>query len=338
VFELPHDFWGKFCQQLRKFSFRLEQVCLQQIALYMGLGCSYGAGLETMVQEGETSIPFMSLGNAPLQAYQDFIRLGGRGFDTAISYGDHQRMIGVAIERSDFPREYFFVTSKIPCCPHDEFAAFFYERVCSRLSGISMRARALQAIENIGTEYLDMLLIHQPCNTTVQTIDAYKELESVVAKNSAIRSLGVSNFNSEFLLALVRQARIRPAVVQNGLNAISQTGTSGGIHAHGGDLGTLLMSEMLGIQYMAFSPLGGWSSGSTYDVLNSPTIVRVAQQLSVDPAQVALRWLVQQGVPFVTASSGNAAHLEQDLMVQNLSLADEDMAAIGMVAPLSKAV
>jgi len=336
MLDLPNEFWEDLCTQLHQFSLHLHQVCLQLRLLYKSIGSSYGAGLELLsgVATGSRniagdskfspSVPLVNLGNAPYEAYQEFIRLGGRGFDTALSYGDHQHLISMAIRQSGIKRKEFFVTSKVPCCPPDDFAKFFVG-VCNSISSQNIRARAKLAVDNVGLDYLDLLLVHQPCNSTQQTIEAYLELEPLVHSHGSIRALGVSNFNAALLVALVRQVSVMPAVIQNGFNAIRDDGA---IERHGGDLGTVALSELLNIQYVAFSPLGGWSSGSTHDVLSHPTIMRIARQYLVSPAQVALRWLVQQGIFFVTSSSGNVAHLQQDLFVQNFTLAQGDMRAI----------
>merc|ERR1712113_889994 len=89
----------------------------------------------------------------------------------------------------------------------------------------------------------------------------------------------------------------------------------------GSDLATLHRCQSLGITYSAYSPLGGLSG---IDVLSNPDVVAVAKACNKSTAEVALRWVVQQGVVAVTASD-KASHDKSDLDIFSFSLTEDEM-------------
>jgi len=109
--------------------------------------------------------------------------------------------------------------------------------------------------------------------------------------------------------------------------AINQCGFSIGNHNHsllGRDLATFAKCREKGITYSAYSPLGGLSG---IDVLSDPRVKRIGAAHNKSSAQTALRWVTQQGVVAVTAST-NAAHLQSDLQVFDFTLSDSEMAEL----------
>lgn len=94
---------------------------------------------------------------------------------------------------------------------------------------------------------------------------------------------------------------------------------------------TVEKCKEVGTTYVAYSPLGGWALGGTARVLSDPTVKAVAATHNRTTAAVALRWVAQQGVPFVTASD-KKAHAEDDVRnVFNFELSAEEMAQLGAI-------
>ena len=114
--------------------------------------------------------------------------------------------------------------------------------------------------------------------------------------------------------------------------AVNQVGFSVGAHSDsvlGSDAATMAACKRHGVQYEAYSPLGGLSG---VDVLRHPVVLRVAAAHNASAATVALRWVVQQGVPFVVHSR-SASHLRDDLAaVDQPALSDDEMATLARLA------
>merc|ERR1712070_983927 len=100
---------------------------------------------------------------------------------------------------------------------------------------------------------VDLVLLHDPCNTMAETVQAYKALEDLKAAGKT-RAIGVSNFNASMIDSLMASTKVKPAV--------NQCGFSIGNHDSsklGRDMTTLQHCQKLGITYSAYSPLGGLS-------------------------------------------------------------------------------
>ena len=160
-------------------------------------------------------------------------------------------------------------------------------------------------------------------------ITAFRQLEPLVRSGRA-RAIGVSNMNATMLEAIVADAAGRADGIAP---AVNQVGFSIGAHSDsvlGSDAATMAACKRHGVQYEAYSPLGGLSG---VDVLRHPVVLRVAAAHNASAATVALRWVVQQGVPFVTSST-SAAYDAEDLAAatQNATvLTAEEMAALAAI-------
>ena len=262
-------------------------------------------------------MPFVSLGgvlSAPSN-YSEWIRLGGRGLDTALTYGDVvQRQVAAALASSPVKRSDLFVTTKVPCCPlsgsgHCQDPEF---------NG-SIASDIKKDIAILGN--VDLLLLHWPCDTYAQTLQAYTDLEQAL-QTGVTRAIGVSNFNASILERLANDVKVKPAV--------NQCGHSVGAHnaSHnpliGGDDATAKYCADHGISYSAYSPLGGLNK---IDIWTNPVVIAIGQAHHVSPAQVALRWLVQQRITVVTAAD-KASYEAEDMDVFSFSLTEEDMATL----------
>lgn len=242
-------------------------------------------------------MPLINLGNYNLSSNSSlWLELGGRGLDTAYSYHDASLAeLGAAVRTSGIPRSEIFVTSKIPCTRGSYVA--------------DPEAHIAHSFEVMGLDYVDLMLMHWTCTDGPEaTAAVWKALESLVAGGQA-RAIGVSNFDSQDIDMLLEVATIKPAVNQCEFS----------ISNH--DDATFQHCRELNITYSAYSPLGGLSGA---DVLHHPDVVDVATAHAKSTAQVALRWVVQQGVAAVSAST-KASHDMSDLEIFTFELSNEEM-------------
>jgi len=243
-------------------------------------------------------IPRVNLGFASRTAYKNWIDLGGRGFDTALIYGEGvHRALASAMDSSGLPREDFFLTTKIPCCP-SLFCTHFYPNYYSEnLSSTALFERTWQLLS---TPYIDLLLLHQPCDSYRDTIAAYKTMETFIMAGK-VRMLGLSNFGtgSGQLQMLFQDASIKPV-----LNQLRGPMSKGKL------LDYKRMVYELGITVAAYSPL---AKGNAMHWLRSdPMISNLSQTKQKTPAQIFLRYLIQNDI-IVVVSSESPEHLKENL-------------------------
>lgn len=250
------------------------------------------------------------------QNHSDAIKLGVRGIDTANVYGDPQQQeVGRAVRESGIPRDEFFITSKIPCCPGKDFTGDADN--CNYTRNATDDAQ--HDFDMLGLDYVDLMLMHWPCDDPADTLAVYRTLEALQQSGKA-RAIGVSNFNSSALKMLhAADLKVRPVVDQCGYSIAGHTDPQWGRDDASRDY---CFSEHC--TFTAYSPLGGWAKGGTSHVLNDPTVVAVAAAHNRSTAQVALRWVVQQGIIAVT-SSDKLDHIASDLEVFDFQLTDEEM-------------
>ena len=248
----------------------------------------------------------------------------GRGVDTAYVYGDQaQRETGQSVRGSALARDQLFVTTKVPCCPAGKWmkAAGGLPAFCAAL-GHNTSAQINHDMATLDLDYVDLMLLHWPCDTFEETMEAYHALENAL-KAGKTKAIGISNFNASMVDRMVRAADVKPAVNQCGFSIAGHTNET-----WGRDDATVAMCKQHGVTYEAYSPLGGWAKGGTGRVLKDPTVNAIAATHNKSSAQVALRWVVQQDIVVVTASD-NTAHLMGDLDLFDWSLTQEEMAQLG---------
>jgi len=260
-----------------------------------------------------------------------WIKVGGRGMDCALDYGDDRlHELGIAVTTSGVPRSELFVTTKVPCCPKGPFGAsgwpFLPVPGCDE-SPRNTTADVEYNLKTLGLQYVDMLLLHFSCNQWDDTLHAWRALEDAVLSGKA-RAIGVSNFNHSDIEKLVAAARIPPAVNQAGFAIGSPQNAT-----LGRDWLTITRCQELGVAYEAYAPFGELNATaptSRVDVLNDPTVKQVASRNNRSTAQVALRWVVQHDMLVVT-SAANTTYQREDLDVFDFELSTEDMAALDAV-------
>merc|ERR1719362_345926 len=188
-----------------------------------------------------------------------------------------------------------------------------------------------EMLPQLGIEYIDLLLIHWPCLTTFDVctgfdglanrVDTWQALEELRA-DGTVRSIGVSNFHVpqlEPFLAAVEARTGRQANV-----SVDQVPWSLGRK----DVTLMAWAKQRNITLEAYSPLGG--IGGVAMSLSAPVVQSIAKKHGVTPAQVIFRWIYQQGIVVVTAST-NHAHMEQDLTYFRFRLSQTEMDSLNVL-------
>lgn len=221
----------------------------------------------------------------------DALQVGYRSLDTAQSYFNEEQ-VGSAIRKSGVPRQEIFLTTKV-WVEH-----YGYE---------AARASVLQSMEKLCTDYLDLVLLHQPFG---DYYGAYRALEDLYDQGK-VRAIGVSNFYPDRLVDIASFARIRPMV-----NQVE-------IHPYHQQAEAKAWMEKYGVQPEAWAPFGEGRGG----LFDDPVLAAIARQYGKTPAQVILRWHLQRGVVIIPKST-HIERMRQNLDVFDFTLSEEDMAAI----------
>jgi 2,5-diketo-D-gluconate reductase A len=228
-------------------------------------------------------------------AVREAIASGYRLIDTAQGY-DNEQGVGQAIAEAGLPREDIFITSKLR----------------TKLLGYEEAQEGIeQSLDALKIEYLDLFLIHWPAPAHDRYADAWRGLIKA-RERGLVRSIGVSNFLPEHLERIIGESGVVPAV--------NQLET----HPHFQQRDVRDFHRRNRIQMEAYSPLG---TGSTLD---DPTIGEIAKRLERTPAQVILRWHLQEGRVAIPKSV-TPERIKGNLEVFDFALSDDDMRAIAFV-------
>jgi 2,5-diketo-D-gluconate reductase A len=220
------------------------------------------------------------------------LELGYRHVDTASFYGNEVG-VGQAIRASDVPRDDVFVTTK----------------VWNTEQGYDETLRAFDAsLDRLGTDHVDLYLIHWPAPTQDRYVDTWRALERIAEEGRA-RSIGVSNFQVHHLERLLGETSVVPVIDQ--------------VEAHP----WLQQHELREFCAARGIAVEAWSPLARGRVLDDAVIGRVAAKHGVEPAQTVIRWHLQQGL-VVIPKTVNALRLRSNLDVFGFELDDDDLAAI----------
>src|SRR3954463_3243854 len=235
-------------------------------------------------------------------AVETALRDGYRHIDTAAAYGN-EREVGDAVRASGLDRAEVFLETKI------WISDYGYDET---LHGFEKSAAKL------GVEQIDLLILHQALPTAFdRTLEAYRALETVLA-DGKVRAIGVSNFMVEHLTTLLDRATVVPAVNQIEL------------HPYFAQREVQDFDAEHGILNQAWSPIGGITfyrdSGHT-SALQDPVIGRIAESHGKTPAQVMLRWGLQQGRSVIPKST-KAGRIAENIDVFDFALASDEMTTI----------
>lgn len=230
------------------------------------------------------------------------IELGYRHIDCAAIY-NNETSVGEGIRRSGIKREELFVTSKLRNS---------YRKYDDCLRSFD------DTLEELGLDYVDLYLIHWPAPANIfkdewrrmnaETWRAFEKLYS----DGKVKAIGVSNFRTHHIEALLDVCKVKPAVNQ--------------IEYHIGFMQEDIVEycNKRDIVIEAYKPLGGG------EMLAHPTICEVAARYGVSPARLCIKWCMQNGVvPLPKAL--NAKHLEDNVKVFDFVISPEDMKILNEV-------
>lgn len=219
-----------------------------------------------------------------------WLKLGGRGIDTALSYGD-QTEVAKVIAKSGLKREDIFITSKIPGCS-------------------DAAANIEKDLQELATDYIDLVLIHFPkggdCAATWATLEDYHA-------QGKLKAIGVSHFERSHIENLMKTAKVVPAVNQIELNVLEH------------DDDQIASSKENGILVEAYCPLG--RDGQAGNIPGNKVIQSVAAAHNISTYQVAIKWLLQHGY-LLTFQSSSEAHQQEDANVFSFTLSDSEMSQL----------
>lgn len=231
-----------------------------------------------------------TLTDKPEQYVREAIEVGFRLIDTAQGY-QNEAGVGKGIKDSGTARKDIFLTTKI--------------------GPDVMRNRTVKqsidtSLEKLGSEYIDLMLIHWPVKEHIQ--ETWGIMEDYVNKG-LIKSIGLSNFNPHHIDDLLKYAKIKPVI-----NQIEIHPTFSNME----NVGRTLYRE---IPVQCWSPLGAGKD------LDNPVLIELTKKYNKSVAQIILRWDIQRGLLTVTRST-NVEHMKEDFNIFDFELSAVDMSII----------
>ncbi|BCN87729.1 aldo/keto reductase [Staphylococcus argenteus] len=205
---------------------------------------SVGLGVYKISDEDMTAVV-----NAAIEA-------GYRAFDTAYFYGN-ESSLGKALKNSGVPREDLFLTTKL----WNDYQG--YEKTFEFFN---------KSIENLQTDYLDLFLIHWPCEEDGLFVETYKAMEELYEQGK-IKAIGVCNFKQHHLEKLMSETHVVPMV-----NQIE-------VHPYFNQQDVQDFCDRYDIKVTAWMPLM-----RNRGLLDDPVIIKLAEKYEKTPAQIVLRW------------------------------------------------
>lgn len=216
------------------------------------------------------------------------LQCGYRLIDTANAYVN-EKAVGRAMRKSGIPRDEIFLETKL--------WPSFYEQ----------EDAVEKTLQRLGTDYIDLLLIHQPAGNYVA---GYRLMEKAY-KEGKVRAIGLSNFTPEQVQEILDICEVKPAVLQTEVHPYSQEK----------ELKAFLDKE--GIVIQAWYPLGHGDKA----LIQEPLFTEFGKKYGKSNAQIILRWHIQAG-NIVTPGSKNPAHIKDNFNLFDFALTDDEMAKI----------
>ena len=244
---------------------------------------------------------FQSSPEDTVTAVESAIAQGYRLIDTAASYFN-ERQVGEGIRRSGVSRDDIFIETKVWISDYGfEATLHAFDKSAGKL----------------GVGRLDLLLLHQPLPSRFDlTLDAYRAIEKLLA-DGRVRAIGVSNFMPDHLARLLAAVTVVPAVNQIEVHPYFQQTVLQRLHAEHS------------ILTQAWSPIGGITSyrGGEKRTFDDPKLREIALQHGKSPAQVMLRWHLQQGRSAIPKST-KPARIAENFDVFDFALTADELTAI----------
>ncbi|WP_419509480.1 aldo/keto reductase [Candidatus Allofournierella excrementavium] len=230
-------------------------------------------------------------GQAGERAILDALELGYRLLDTARMY-ENEDIVGSAVKKSGLPRREVFITTKLFT------PSAGYQKAKEDI------ARSLEALQ---TDYIDLLLIHEPYEAAPEM---YLAMEEACAAG-LVRAVGLSNFSGEEYLRFLKRCRVTPAVDQ-----VES-------HVYHPQLALKKLLEEKGTRMQAWA---SFTEGRR-NIFAEPVLAEAGRRHGKTAAQTALRYLVENGIP-VLPKSAHRERLRENLDIFDFSLTDEERRAI----------
>ena len=235
------------------------------------------AGFGTYMLNGETCV------NAVASAIEG----GYRMIDTAEAYGN-EKEVGEGIRRSGIAREELFLAAKV------NFKSYEHAE-----------QTVMQSMNNLQTDYIDLLLLHWPF---ANYYAAWRVLEKLYAEGK-IRAIGVSNFEPDQLLDLIAYNKIVPAINQIETNLYCQRSVERS------------WMDKKQVAHMAYAPLG---QGNRNEMFGESTVLALAEKYGKTPAQILLRFLTQKGIAVIPIST-KPEHIKENFNLFDFTLTADEM-------------
>ena len=253
---------------------------------------------------GQANIPVLGLGTWQstgqdcIDVVSQGLKMGYEHIDTAQAY-DNEKEVGKGIKQSGVARDKFFLTTKI--FPDD-----------MKFEPEKLIAAAKRSLENLDTDYVDLLLLHWPDDRVPlsETIPALCELQ----KQGLTRNIGVSNFNIANIIEAKRYADVPIAVNQVEFHPFIKQNT----------LQTFLNNHHILLE--AYSPL------ARGDVFDNKIIKDIADRHGITPAQVSLAWILSDKQRIAIPKTSNPKHLQGNLDAVKVTLSADELEKIGSLA------
>ncbi len=240
----------------------------------------FGLGVYQVPEGAETE-------NAVLEA----LKMGVRHIDTAHAY-QNERSVGKAVKESGIPREEIWITSKL--WPHEY--------------GEGKTAAAIdKMLQRLDTDYIDLLLLHQQFG---DYLGAWKDMEKAVQAGK-VKSIGISNFESERLEELCEAAAIKPSVLQVECHPYYQQNA---LKERIAKYGTVIES---------WYPIGHGDKG----LIGEAVFTKLAEKYGKSNVQIILRWHIQAG-NIVFPKTTNPDHMKDNFDIFDFALTADEMAEI----------
>ena len=251
--------------------------------------------MEYIILNNEIKMPVLGFGTWALNGYDCIqavsaaIESGYTLIDTAQMYGN-EKEVGIAIKNA--PRQNLFITTKL----YSPNAG--YEKAKMSIE---------QSLENLQTDYIDLLLIHEPYR---QSLEMYKAMKEAY-KDGKVRSIGISNFNSTLYLDFIKDCGVIPAVNQVESHVFYQ------------QLNLKSILEQHGTHMQAWSPLAAGKN----NFFKNEVLISIGEKYGKTSAQTALKYLIQSGIAAIPKSS-NRQRIKSNIDIFDYNLTDDDMQKI----------
>ncbi|RJF53409.1 aldo/keto reductase [Pediococcus acidilactici] len=226
--------------------------------------------------------------NEAEKAVKNALDVGYRLIDTATAY-QNETAVGKAIKASGINREDIFVTSKL------WVSDFTYERAKKGIDA---------SLQRLGTDYLDLYLLHQPYGDVMGAWRAMQE----AYRAGKIRAIGVSNFYGDQLKNLELTMEVKPAVNQIEVNPWYQ------------QVKEVAVNQREDVRVEAWAPF----AEGKHDIFKNELIQQIAEKHHKTVGQIILRWLLQRNIT-VIPKSVHRARMEENIAVFDFELDDADM-------------